>query len=87
MRAPSGRKRSTAGHAWLPNPRSAGNRCGHRRRTRILVETVVEAVVEPNGFVETVNSTIEVKKELAPPLIWLPPLKKNLLLPKKRKEN
>ena len=66
MRAPSGRKRSAAGDAWLPNPRSAGNRCGHRRRTRILVEAVVEAVVKPNGFVDTVNSTIEVEKELTP---------------------
>ena len=52
--SPDSRNRNVAGHVWLPNPRSAGSRCGHRRRTRILVETVVEAVVKPNGFVETV---------------------------------
>ena len=56
LHAPRGRKHSTAGNAWLPIPRSAGSRCGHRRRTRILVETVVEAVVKPNGFVETVSN-------------------------------
>ena len=52
--SPDSRNRNMAGHVWLANPRSAGSRCGHRRRTRILVETVVEAVVKPNGFVETV---------------------------------
>ena len=52
--SPDSRNRNMAGHVWLPNQRSAGSRCGHRRRTRILVETVVEAVVKPNGFVETV---------------------------------
>ena len=61
--SPDSSNRSTAGRVWLPNPRSAGSRCGHRRRIRILVETVVEAVVEPKGFVETVNSMIEVQKE------------------------
>ena len=52
--SPDSRNRSMAGHVWLPSPRSAGNRCGHRRRTRILVETVVEAVVKPSVFLETV---------------------------------
>ena len=52
--SPDINNRRTAGRVWLANPRSAGNRCGHRRRTRILVETVVEAVVKPNGFLETV---------------------------------
>ena len=52
--SPDSRNRNMAGHVWLPNPRSVGSHCGHRRRTRILVETVVEVVVKPNGFVEAV---------------------------------
>ena len=64
--SPDSRNRSMAGHVWLPTPRSAGSRCGHRRSISILVETIVEAVVKPNGFVEAVNSTIGGSKRINP---------------------
>ena len=51
-----GRKHRTAENASFPNPGVAGNRCGHCRETHILVETVVETVVKPMTFVETVQS-------------------------------
>ena len=58
--SPDSRNRNMAGHVWLPNARSAGSRCGHRHRTRILVETVLETVVKPMTFLETVFTITEV---------------------------
>ena len=61
---PDVRNHRTAGNACFSNPGLAGNRCGHRRKTRILEETVVETVVKPQTCVETVLPSIQVKKEL-----------------------
>ena len=57
---PDVRNHRTAGNACFSNPGLAGNRCGHRRLARILEETVVEAVVKPQTFVETVLPSIQV---------------------------
>ena len=60
---PDVRNHRTAGNACVSKPGLAGNRCGHRRITRILEETVVDTVVKPQVFPETVPSSIQVRKK------------------------